>query len=208
MIKKIIYNNFTYSNFGKQYKKAQAIFEEVKSMQDHGTIPDYIPALQDVDPEYFAVSICTVDGQIINLGDYNTHASMHAISGVISYLIAQEQLHEEELKKYLGNEPSGSQFNNLALMDSGIPHNPLNSAGCLMSSSLIFQGQSNAKKFENFSNVVKKMVGGRKVHFDNEMYLSEVGSAHGNYSILYMMEESGKLPEDHNIKDILKFYTQ
>jgi glutaminase len=208
MIKRIVYNNFIYSDFDEQYRKAQAIFEEVKAMEDKGTIPDYIPALEDVDPEQFAVSICTVDGQIINLGDFDSRASMHAISGVVSYLIAHEQLHEENLKKYIGTEPSGNQFNDLSLMDSGIPHNPLNSAGILMSTSLIFQGDSNAKKFENYTNVVKKMIGGRKVKFNNEMYLSEVESAHANYSILYMMEGHGTLPENHNVKEILEFYTR
>jgi glutaminase len=145
MIKRIVYNNFIYSDFDEQFKKAQAIFEEVKAMEDEGTIPDYIPALEDVDPEQFAVSICTVDGQIINLGNFDSRASMHAISGVVSYLIAHEQLHEENLKKYIGTEPSGNQYNDLSLMDSGIPHNPLNCAGSLMSTSLIFQGESNAK---------------------------------------------------------------
>lgn len=34
-----------------------------------GKNADYIPALANVDPEKFAISICSVDGQKLNLGD-------------------------------------------------------------------------------------------------------------------------------------------
>lgn len=208
MIKKIINYNFTYSDYEEKFEQAKKVFDEVKAMDNLGFIPDYIPALADVDEEGFAVSICTVDGQFINLGDFNNKTCMHAISGVVSYLLCHDILGEDKLRKYIGSEPSGSMFNALELMEGGIPHNPLNSAGCLMSSSLIFQGESNAKKFEAFQNVVKKMVGGRKVSFNNEMYLSEIDNAHANYSIMYMMEENDSLPVGTDIKKTLQFYTQ
>lgn len=208
MMRRLLDNTFTYPDFTQKYEKAKKIFDEVKAMPNEGFIPDYIPALRDADEDGFAVSICTVDGQVINLGDYNEKSCMHAISGVISYLLSLEELGEDEVKNFIGSEPSGNQFNALELMANGIPHNPLNCAGSLMSSSLIFQGDSNAKKFESYSNVVKKMIGGRKVNFNNEMYLSEVEHAHANYSLLYMMEETKALPDNTDIKKTLQFYTQ
>jgi len=77
-----------------------------------------------------------------------------------------------------------------------------------MSTSLIFKNDTTAKKFENYSNIVQKLIGGRKVNFNNEMYLCEVENAHSNYCLLYMLEEAGTLPENTNIKETLKFYTQ
>lgn len=145
---------------------------------------------------------------MINLGNTNEKICMHAISSVVSYLIALEQYGEDELKKYIGTEPSGTIFNSLELMDSGLPHNPLNCAGSLMSSALIFNGKTNAKKFENYEKIVQKLIGGRKAYFDNEMYLCEVENAHANYALLYMLEEHGTLPEGADVKDTLKFYTQ
>lgn len=208
MIKKILDNQFIFQDYSEQHRIAEEIFEEVKKMEDDGFIPDYIPALKDVDESGLAVSICTVDGQMINLGSYNEKTCMHAISGAISYLMALQQLGEDELKNYIGSESSGNQFNALELMANGIPHNPLNCAGSLMSSALIYKSESNAKKYENFHNTVKKMIGGRKVNFNNEMFLSEVEHAHANYALLYMMEETKALPEGTNIKQTLSFYTQ
>mmetsp|Transcript_31478 Transcript_31478/g.27846 ORF Transcript_31478/g.27846 Transcript_31478/m.27846 type:complete len:93 (+) Transcript_31478:653-931(+) len=92
---------------------------------------------------------------------------MHTISGVVSYLLAHSQFGEEKLKQFVGSEPSGFQYNAIEFMDDGLPHNPLNCAGSLMSSSLIYRGESNAKKFEAYSSQVKKLVGNRKVHFNN-----------------------------------------
>jgi len=208
MISRIANCQFIYFDFKEKYDKAKEIFDEVRNIKTSGTIPEYIPALKDMDPEGFAVSICTIDGQMINLGQYDESVSMHAISGVISYLIAHQQIGEETLKEFIGSEPSGNQYNSLELMESGIPHNPLNCAGALMSNSLIYRGESNAKKFEAFSNQVKKLIGNRKVNFNNEMYLSEVTKAHANYSLLYLLEEENVLPENTNIKQTLQFYTQ
>lgn len=208
MVKKLLENQFTYTDYPEMFERAKKIFDEVKEMPNEGVIPDYIPALLDTNEEAFGVSICTVDGQFINLGDFDEKTCMHAISGAISYLIAQQQLGEETLRQYIGAEPSGNQFNALELMRTGIPHNPLNCAGSLMSSALIYKGESNAKKYESYSNVVKKMIGGRKVNFYNEMYLSEVENAHANFSLLYMMEEHDTLPPGTDIKKTLQFYTQ
>lgn len=125
---------------------------------------------------------------------------MHAISSVISYLIAMQQLGEDEVREYIGAEASGSQFNALELMADGRPHNPLNSAGSLMSTSLIFRDCSTAKKYERYEQIIEQMIGGKKAYFNNEMYLCEVENAHANYSLLYMMQEKKSLPTDAEVK--------
>jgi len=56
--------------------------------------------------------------------------------------------------------------------------------------------------------VIKRLIGQHKVHFNNEMYLSEIDHADRNYCLLYMLQEEGVLRRDMNIKKILEFYTQ
>lgn len=123
-------------------------------------------------------------------------------------MIALQQYGEDEIKKYIGSEPSGALFNSLDMMSSGIPHNPLNCAGGLMSSALIYAGKSNAKKFENYEKFVQQIIGNRKVQFNNEMFLCEVENAHANYAILYELERNKALPPGTDVKNTLKFYTQ
>lgn len=77
-----------------------------------------------------------------------------------------------------------------------------------MSSALIFRELNVVKKYEKYAEVIEMMIGRKKAYFNNEMYLSEVENAHANYSLLYMMEEYGTLPEGCDVKETLKFYTR
>ena len=45
---------------------------------------------------------------------------------MISYLIALQDLGEDDLKNYIGSEPSGVEYNALELIEDGRAHNPLN----------------------------------------------------------------------------------
>ena len=44
------------------------IFDEVNTIR-MGKLPTYIPQLERVDPEKFAMSVCTVDGQRFSIGE-------------------------------------------------------------------------------------------------------------------------------------------
>ena len=49
---------------------------------------------------------------------------------------------------------------------------------------------------------------GRKVDFNNKMYLSEIKRADRNYWLLYMLKEEKTLPSNSSIKQIIQLYTQ
>ena len=131
LLRKILDKHLVIQDHSHFKAQVQDIFNSVKNDesldQSKGFIPDYIPALLDVkDQDSFAVSICTVDGQMVNLGDYDEKACMHSICSVISYLIALQDLGEDDLKNYIGSEPSGVEYNALELIEDGRAHNPLN----------------------------------------------------------------------------------
>ena len=45
----------------------------------------YIPSLFKADAKWFATAFCTIDGQFIQLGDYQRKFSMQSVSKVVSY---------------------------------------------------------------------------------------------------------------------------
>ena len=104
-------------------------------------------------------------------------------------------------------EPSGKIFNNLELKDDRIPHNPMINSGNLMACCKIFDGQRADRKYEMYTDKIQKLIGGRKVGFNNEMCLAEMMRADKNSCLLYMLQEAGKIPEEADVSKHLEFYT-
>ena len=193
-----------FKNFGKEIED---IFENVSSNKS-GKLADYIPQLQRVNPEKFAASVCSIDGQQMSLGDSEDLFCVQSCSKPITYGLALEELGEEEVHKYVGTEPSGRTFNELALNAKGLPHNPMINAGAIMCGSLIKSGSDGADRFDYVMSKWKELAGGRKIGFDNAVYLSERQTADRNFALGYFMREKKAFPPDTDLLDALDFYFQ
>lgn len=66
-------------------------------------------------PNYWGVSVCTIDGQRFSIGDVNIPFTIQSCSKPLTYGIALDLLGEEIVHKYVGQEPSGRNFNELIL---------------------------------------------------------------------------------------------
>ena len=51
------------------------------------------------------------------------------------------------------------------------------------------------------------MIGGKKVIFNNEMSLAEMERTDKNYTLAYLLQGNGLIPETHKIQDLLEYYT-
>ena len=61
------------------------------------------------------MSVCTVDGQRFNLGDVNDPFTIQSCSKPFTYGINVDKLGPEVVDKYIGQEPSGRDFNEICL---------------------------------------------------------------------------------------------
>lgn len=75
----------------------------------------YIPQLKRVSPNYWGVSVCTIDGQRFSIGDVNIPFTIQSCSKPLTYGIALDLLGAETVHNYVGQEPSGRNFNELIL---------------------------------------------------------------------------------------------
>ena len=182
-------------------------------MEEHA--PDYIPQLKRVNPDQYGISICTIDGQRYNIGDTKVDFSVQSCCKPINYGIALEELSEETYHSYVGREPSGQSFNELALNKKGLPHNPLINAGAIMTSSLIKERIYHpAERFEYIVSIWEKLSGGiHKIGFNNSVYLSEKNTADRNFALAYFMKEINEnkqtgFPEGSDINATLDLYFQ
>lgn len=66
-------------------------------------------------PDFFGVSVCTVDGQRTSFGDTKVPFCVQSVSKAFNYAIAASELGAEKVHQYIGQEPSGRLFNDICL---------------------------------------------------------------------------------------------
>lgn len=125
----------------------EEITNELRSIEDTGTVANYIPELARVNSDKLGVSLITVEGKIYNAGDYHEPFSIQSISKVLSLTLAL-RLIGDKLWQRVGVEPSGSEFDSLVQLDyeKGFPRNPLINAGAIVVCDVLLDCLKDPKK--------------------------------------------------------------
>ncbi|XP_046469856.1 glutaminase kidney isoform, mitochondrial isoform X8 [Neodiprion pinetum] len=177
-----------------------------------GKVASYIPQLARMNPEYWGVSVCTIDGQRFSIGDTSLPFTLQSCSKPLTYAIALERLGQETVHQYVGQEPSGRNFNELVLDYNKKPHNPMINAGailvCSLLKTLIKPEMTLAEKFDFTMNYFKRLAGGESLSFNNAVFLSEREAADRNYALGFYMREHKCYPDKTNLREIMDFYFQ
>ncbi|CAL7939620.1 unnamed protein product [Xylocopa violacea] len=177
-----------------------------------GKVASYIPQLARMSPDYWGVSVCTIDGQRFSIGDTSIPFTLQSCSKPLTYAIALDRLGQEVVHQYVGQEPSGRNFNELVLDYNMKPHNPMINAGailvCSLLKSLIKPEMTLAEKFDFTMNYFKRLAGGENLGFNNAVFLSEREAADRNYALGFYMREHNCYPDKSNLKEIMDFYFQ
>lgn len=185
------------------------IYENCKNITE-GKVATYIPQLATQDPNWWGVAIETVDGKTFSLDNSDlVDFSLQSCSKPLMYALALEQLEESELMKYVSCEPSGARFNAFTLtQDQNIPYNPFVNSGALAICSLVFKGNTIDEKFDKTQKFFRDMSGGKRIGFNNAVFLSERNTADRNRAIAYFMNEQKCFPPSTNLDEVLDFYFQ
>lgn len=207
VIRKAVQREQIVPDFEDFTQSIQEIYNKVKGVKG-GKVAEYIPQLSRVDQDLFAISVCSVDGQVFSIGDYKAPFSLQSTHKPVSYAIALEELGADIVHQHVGKEPSGVSFNALTMNQQGLPHNPLVNAGAIMSAALIRCKHNPADKFECILNIWKELNGLVSPTFNNSIYQSEKSTADRNFALAYLMKENKAFPEDIDINSVLDFFFQ
>lgn len=207
LFERAVKDEFIIPNFQGFVRELEDIFQICKKV-DEGKVADYIPQLGRVDPALFGMGVCTVDGQRAALGDADTRYCVQSTCKPINYAMAMTLNGEQKVHQHIGREPSGRSFNELALNESGLPHNPMINAGAIMSCSLIKPELDLSDRFDYVMQTWKALSGGQAPGYNNPVYLSEKATADRNFALAYFMQEQGAFPEGTNLLETLDFYFQ
>ncbi|KHJ97370.1 glutaminase [Oesophagostomum dentatum] len=158
LIARILQNNLVIPSWHSFVEQIRVLYEECSDIRD-GTVATYIPQLARQSPNYWGVSICTVDGQRVSFGDAKVPFCIQSVSKAFNYAIAASDLGADYVHTYVGEEPSGRLFNEICLDSktdqkhsfAGKPHNPMVNSGAIIITSLIKNTIDMADRFDYVS---------------------------------------------------------
>ena len=134
----------------------ERIYSEIKPFAETGKQADYIPALAQVDPDQFGISIHTVEADAYHFMQADTRFSIQSISKVFALAMCLS-IKGEDLWKKVGKEPSGTSFNSLIQLEieKGKPRNPFINAGAIVIADILLSELKNPE--EEFLSFIRDM---------------------------------------------------
>ncbi|WP_036479577.1 glutaminase A [Myxosarcina sp. GI1] len=183
----------------------QYLYEEYRSL-DSGSLASYIPELTKVNPNWFAISIITKEGEVFEVGDISENFTIQSISKVFVFGMALEDCGRQILLEKIGVEPTGDPFNSVIRLDenSKRPDNPMVNAGAIATAGLI-KGSNPTDKLNRMLDMFRRYIG-HDVYIDAPVFMSERATGHRNRALANLLLNFGII--DRNIEEILDLYFQ
>lgn len=177
----------------------------------NGATAQYIPILRDANPERWALSVCSVDGQRFSIGDYATTFSIQSVSKPVTYGLCLKAEGEEEVDRWIGVEPAGRPFNTQDLdPDTQTPFNASINSGAIMAAGLFasrFPDSTWEQCVDKIRDTWRQLSGENfEIGFSRETFESEKETAYTNFAIAYNLKGRRGLPRDVNIHKMLDVY--
>jgi glutaminase len=180
------------------------LHETYAALED-GTVATYIPELAKADPNWFAISIVTVDGRAVEVGEHRQLFSLQSISKPFMFGLALERCGREGVLERIGTEPTGEAFNAIVLDEaSNRPFNPMVNAGAIATADLV-DGKDLPERVAHMLHLFGRLCG-RPVYVDNAVYMSERATGHRNRAIAHLMLNFGMVSD--RVDDSLELYFQ
>ena len=179
-------------------KVLDEIYTNIQDELPNGNVANYIPALANVDPNQFAMTITLKDGTQYHVGNYEEQFSIQSISKVLAFSLAID-IYSKSLYKRVGVEPSGSAFNSLVQLEyeNGIPRNPFINAGAIVvADALISNYGGEYAALEKIMQFTRAISDDESISFDMEVARSEMQHASRNLSLAQLMKSFGNFEND------------
>jgi glutaminase len=170
-----------------------------------GQVANYIPELAKANPDWFGISVVSVNGQSVSVGDSDESFTIQSVSKPFVFGLALEDHGRDHVLSRIGVQSIGEAFNSITLDESSNrPFNPMINAGAIAAADLI-----KGKDFPERVNRMLEMFGrycGRRVFVDNGVFTSERATGHRNRAIGHLMLNFGMVSD--KIEDSLELYFQ
>jgi glutaminase len=156
-----------------------------------GQTTNILDHLKNADPDTFAISAVSIDGDIHSVGDFTKEIPIQSVSKPFVYGMALEDWGEEHVRRIIGVEPTGDAFNSLVEHEQVCKgrFNPMVNAGAVTTTSLI-KGECLQERIDRIREMISGYIG-RLVEFDDAALSSRKNLDNMNRAIAYLMLSEG-----------------
>lgn len=170
-------------------KEAHARFKDDNS----GKNADYIPALAKVPSNLFGITIVTIDGKVINVGDVDYPFSIQSCSKVFTMCLVMQESGDQTIVDKVSVEPTGEKFNSVVAIEEGDGRadNPFVNPGAIATVSLV-KAKNAEERWDKIIGCYNKFAG-EKLSVLEEIYKSEAATNFRNRGIAHILYNSGHL---------------
>ena len=163
------------------------IYNRCKNLKG-GKNADYIPELAKVNPNLYAISVFTVHGVKLDVGDYKKEIAIESVSKVFTLALALKELGSATLKKKIGTDSSNMPFNSIIAVASTKSHtmNSFDNGGAMATTSLLYE--PNLKRFEKKLLDNMNSFAAKTLSINEKIYNSEISNLDHNLAIAYLLK--------------------
>ena len=173
----------------KLAQEAHAKFKDDK----RGKNADYIPALSKVPSNLFGITIVTVAGKVINVGDVDYPFSMQSCSKVFTLCLVMQESGDKAIYDKINVEPTGEAFNSIRAIEEGDGRadNPFVNPGAIATVSLV-KAKDAKERWEKILASYNQFAGEKLSVLEN-IYKSEAETNFRNRGIAHVLFNSSHL---------------
>ncbi|MBS1352008.1 MAG: glutaminase A [Coprobacter sp.] len=187
----------------------QAVHEAYDMFKDNqdGKNADYIPYLANVDKNLFGISVCLLDGRMIEVGDTRYRFGIESVSKVYTAILVLRQYGAEKLLSMIGADATGLPFNSIIaiLLENDHPSTPLVNAGAITACSMVNPTGDSDKKWAAIVENITQLSGSAPDLIE-ELYRSESETNFNNRSIVWLLKNYNRIYDDPDLS--LDLYTR
>lgn len=185
---------------------AEEAYNSVRTNTD-GKNADYIPYLANINKDLFGISICLLNGQIIELGDSEYKFGIESVSKVHTAILVLRQYGAKALLEQIGADATGLPFNSIfaILLENDHPSTPLVNAGAIVADSMVKPVGNSDEKWKAIVQNITELCGSEPQLID-ELYKSESATNFNNRSIAWLLKNYNRIYDDPSMS--LDLYTR
>ncbi len=158
-----------------------------------GLPADVYPALAEVSPDLFGISVAGVDGAIYTVGDADWPFAIMSVSKPFIFGLVCSVLGADQIRQKLGVNATGLPFNSIMAVELSEARltNPMVNSGALATTSLV-PGSTMEEKWNCIHNGLSRFAG-RTLELNEAVYASAMETNHRNRGIAQMLRSYDRL---------------